>query len=331
MQFSSLEVGLPTFPSLHNETDHLFGILDYQQDPPNTIYVALDLHKDNVVMSVGTTSDDITCGPRFEELCLKKIRTLGKDNVEKFADILASFVEGKPHRIVCESTYNWYWLANLCERRGWRFCLCDPSTVSQAKNKYADDFTDASYLCKRFWMRELHIVQVGYHQDRAIRDLIRTRQEYVQARARLKTTICNKLTNHLSEAYNYDGLIKNNNLGELTGDDLLAALTNILGDELLAESILMIIEQIRLISDQIQRCERRFISLVKQKPELAKAMDLIQSIDGAGPVLSAIIATEIIDIARFSTVKQLISYCRLAPTTKLSNGKQVTPRMEMHI
>lgn len=38
-------------------------------------------------------------------------------------------------------------------------------------------------------------------------------------------------------------------------------------------------------------------------------------------MLSTIIATEVGDIRRFASAKNFQSYCRLAPTYKLSNGK----------
>ncbi|EJX03152.1 Transposase, IS116/IS110/IS902, partial [gut metagenome] len=47
----------------------------------------------------------------------------------------------------------------------------------------------------------------------------------------------------------------------------------------------------------------------------------LQTIKGCGFVTSMIIALEIGEIERFNTHKDFVSYCRLAPTSKLSNGK----------
>lgn len=48
---------------------------------------------------------------------------------------------------------------------------------------------------------------------------------------------------------------------------------------------------------------------------------LKNSMKGCGDVLSAVIITEIGDISRFRTMGEFVSYCRLAPASKLSNGK----------
>ena len=53
----------------------------------------------------------------------------------------------------------------------------------------------------------------------------------------------------------------------------------------------------------------------------AERMLLKTSMKGCGDVLSAIIVTEIGDISRFRTMGDFVSYCRLTPTSKLSNGK----------
>ena len=52
-----------------------------------------------------------------------------------------------------------------------------------------------------------------------------------------------------------------------------------------------------------------------------KYIDRLCTIKGCGKVLATIIASEIDDIARFPSARHFVSYCRLAPTERFSNGK----------
>ena len=50
-------------------------------------------------------------------------------------------------------------------------------------------------------------------------------------------------------------------------------------------------------------------------------IDRLLTIKGCGDVLATVIASEIDDIARFPSARHFVSYCRLAPTERFSNGK----------
>ena len=55
--------------------------------------------------------------------------------------------------------------------------------------------------------------------------------------------------------------------------------------------------------------------------ECFRYLPLLRSMKSCGFVLSSIIATEIVDIRRFRTDKDFVSYCRLSPSHHLSNDK----------
>lgn len=48
----------------------------------------------------------------------------------------------------------------------------------------------------------------------------------------------------------------------------------------------------------------------------------LSSIKGCGFILGSIIASEIVDIHRFQSDRDFVSYCRLAPATRVSNEKE---------
>lgn len=299
----------------------LFSINDYLDDPSDTVYIAIDLHKNNAVLCAVTTDNTADGLAAMKTLQCRRYRTLDDENIAGFEKAIADLIADKPHRIVCESTYNWYWLADLCERNEWRFCLCDPSTVSQSHVKTANDYTDAEFLAKRFWMRELRLAQVLSHEDRAVRDLIRERQCKVQERARVKTIIRNKIVNHLSKDLSYSKLcqeMKDDALREISRADALQVL---LHDPNLALEIECHFDMIDAFEAVIAKIEARIQTLLNGNEAIAAIRQQLGEIKGCGPILANVIASEIGTIDRFANAKQFVSYCRLAPTVKLSNGK----------
>lgn len=67
----------------------------------------------------------------------------------------------------------------------------------------------------------------------------------------------------------------------------------------------------------IEECNAEIQKQCKDQ-ELVK---LCKTIPGCGPVLSAVICTEIGTMQRFKSAGDFVSYCRLCSTSKLSNGK----------
>ena len=72
------------------------------------------------------------------------------------------------------------------------------------------------------------------------------------------------------------------------------------------------------LAEQIQLVETRVQSRIKQTP----LYELVQSVNGIGPILAQTILLETGDIRRFASVGDYASYCRLVNSTKISNGKQ---------
>ena len=69
---------------------------------------------------------------------------------------------------------------------------------------------------------------------------------------------------------------------------------------------------------QIAELDERIESLMKPNAY----SKLLQSIKGCGRILSSVIASELGEnLDRFPSAKHFVSYSRLAPTSKLSNGK----------
>lgn len=161
-----------------------------EQDLFAHYYIGQDLHQDNVVVHV--CRNEFSNGSiRSKTILSKKFSIVGLEAIVAYFKALEPYCLNQPHTAIVESTYNWYWMADGFESRGWNLRLADPSTVSRANIKYADDYTDAAYLAECLRTGALRTTWVMPKDDRAIRDLARYRMTLVEDRARLKTIIVN--------------------------------------------------------------------------------------------------------------------------------------------
>lgn len=77
------------------------------------------------------------------------------------------------------------------------------------------------------------------------------------------------------------------------------------------------VSRIAMLEEMIEECNAEIQKQCKYQ-ELVK---LCKTIPGCGPVLSAVICTEIGTMQRFKSAGDFVFYCRLCSTSKLSNGK----------
>ena len=90
----------------------------------------MDLHSNNVVVCVLQNGID-HLGQLSKELIRRTTIVLSSELKE-----LESFLQPyctQEHQATVESTYNWYNIADLFEKRGWQLKLADPTTVKNNK------------------------------------------------------------------------------------------------------------------------------------------------------------------------------------------------------
>lgn len=287
--------------------------------PQSVYFIGLDLHSTNVFVCIKTAQFGIN-GMQSQTLVSKKFNVETRPAIEKLLSFLQPYCENTQHYAVVESTYNWYWLADEFEARGWNLRLADPCTVSQANLKYSDDKTDAEYLAECLYRGSLKTATILSRDMRDIRDLCRFRMTLVQERAMKKITIINLYTNQLSSKAYLSDLLKYAYY-LLENDKPLTELLDTERDSRLVDGaqlrVRMLVEQIIRLDKDIQELEAIIFPKLKQN----MYGKLMLSIKGCGPILASLISFEIGDISRFHTAKDFKSYCRLAPTAKLSNGK----------
>lgn len=278
-------------------------------------FIAIDLHSTNAVICVRTNAIN-DCGQVVGQTIWKGTVSI-RNGTDHFEEVMTKLCQGQNHIAVVESTYNWYCLADVFERKGWTLRIADPSTVSQANIKAADDHTDAEYLAERLRTGSLKSYAPLKQADRALRDLCRMRQSLVQDRARYKVIVINFYRNQLSIGISIEEIMdrarenmKDNFWVEPDAFTEFHDRTRRLRVSTLLDNIAMLDRQIEQLDDEIR-------SLCKEN-DLVK---LCRSIPGCGPVLASVLATEIGTMQRFDSAAEFVSYCRLCSTSKLSNGK----------
>lgn len=284
----------------------------------NTVFVGLDLHMDNVVLCAVKNALNSQGQLKGKVISRGTYKTLGPEKQEELEKVLEELLNANPHFVVVESTYNWYWLADMFERRGWQMTIIDPSTVSENKLKVSNDMTDAHYLAERLRLGSARLAPIQPREARAERDLIRKRSSLVEARGKVKVTLTNFYNNQLGirvKGSYFDHIIEGN-LEAGIPIDLHMEIPDF--DHPLIRfkcaALLMELHAYNQIIEQIELEIEKFAGV-------GQYSQLLKSIKGCGDVLSAVIAHEIHDINRFESAGNFVSYCRLAPTAKLSNGK----------
>ena len=244
----------------------------------------------------------------------KKIlhRNFKNQKPEQFFDQLAPY----RHNIVigCESTFNWYWLADLCCELQIPFVLGHAQYMKAILGgKAKNDKIDSEKLAFLLRGGNFPLSYVYPKQRRATRDLMRRRSHYVRRRA---------------EAMAHIRMVNNQyNLSDLEGSLDIKSNRQRLRDELKQRfedpsaqmSVLIDLNTIVDLSTHIRQLE----NYLKRHTKVENPEDYFRcrSIPGIGSTLAMIMLYEIGDIGRFKTVGKFLSYARLVRGKHTSAGK----------
>ncbi len=98
------------------------------------VYAGIDLHSNNNYIGV------------IDEQDQRQFRKKLPNRIEVILTALEPFkqtLEG----VVVESTYNWYWLVDGLQEKGYRVHLANPSAIKQYEGlKHTDDHWDSFWL-----------------------------------------------------------------------------------------------------------------------------------------------------------------------------------------
>jgi len=260
------------------------------------LYAGLDLHSRNTYIGILDKS--------FNRVFRKRV----PNHLEHILQTLDPF-QAQLKGLVVESTYNWYWLVDGLMDAGYSSVhLANPSAIKQYEGlKHVDDKHDAFFLAQ---LLILGILPQGYiypKKDRPVRDLARKRMFLVQH----KTAHVLSLQSLIQRCCAMK--IRTNDMRHLTVKELEAWLE----EEYLVLSAQANLDSINFLKQRIHRLEKA----IRKKVKLKKAFHYLKTVPGIGDVLALTIMLEVGDINRFSKVGNFTSYCRCAPSRRLSDGK----------
>jgi transposase len=247
------------------------------------LYCGLDLHSTNTY--IGILDSD------FKRVFKKRV----SNNLDLILETLEPFKD-QLKGLVVESTYNWYWLVDGL------------MAIRQYEGlKHSDDKHDAFFLAQ---LLILGILPQGYiypKKDRPVRDLARKRMFLVKH----KTAHILSLQSLIARCCNQR--VSSNQLRTFTRADL----EQLLKKEHLVISAQANLDSISFLKQQIHGLEK----VIKNKLKLSQAFNGLLTVPGIGQILAMTIMLEVGDIGRFARVGNFTSYCRCAPTKRLSDGK----------
>ena len=214
--------------------------------------------------------------------------------------------------VCAESMFGWYWLADACHAANLKFVLAHAlylRAIHGGKNK--NDRLDSEQLAH---LLRTNLIPPGYVYPaalRPLRGLLRQRTYFVWQRADLLTRLQSHQLAHNRPTLT--GATRHNR--EPWGQQLETSEPDPVYQFALQNQLTLV----RHFDDQIRALETQLNQLTKQVA--ARDYALLQTIPGVGQHLGATLLYEIGDIARFPSVKDFLSYCRLVKGTVASAGK----------
>ena len=227
---------------------------------------------------------------------------------EKFFEQLAPF--GNDIVLGCESTFNWYWLADQCRERELPFVLGHALYLKAIHGgKVKNDKLDCEKLALLLRGGNFTTAYAYPRELRATRDLLRRRTQLVRRRAQTLTHI--QIVNHQQNLPRFEKKITyRSNRGGVA--------------ERFAEpSVRASIELDLDLLGHYDQLLRKLELYLEQNAKVDNAQSFyrLQTIPGVGRILAMTMLYEIHTIKRFPTVGQFLSYCRLVRGSHTSAGK----------
>lgn len=258
-------------------------------------YCGIDLHSNNHVVVIIDEEDKCVFEKRLSNDLSQTLKVL-----LPYQDTLCG--------IAVESTFNWYWLVDGLQARGYHVKLVNTSAVVQYDGwKYSGDHHDAFQLAH---LMRLGILPAGYiypKEQRAVRDLLRRRLSLVRMSSAQLIGVQSQLWRSTGVRIPSDTLRRQDFSIPLEESHTRQAI----------ESDLAVYQSIQREIDALEQSAYPY-----QVVRLSKEFEILQTIRGIGKILGLTIMLETGDIHRFASAGNFASYCRCVDSTRTSNGKK---------
>jgi transposase len=231
----------------------------------------------------------------------KNILNLESDLRAFFQDI------PRPFSLAFESTYNWYFFADLAYEFTDCVSMANPYELKAfAKRHKKNDKIDAHLIAKVLWQGFLPTATIADQSTRETRELLRSRISLVKDRSRNIIRLKSFL-DKLGRPTQWS-LTANAHLQRINTDGLSPTYVQIIDDYK---------DRIRYLNEKILAMKSSITNIVDKDQDMIH----LQTIPGIGSFSAALIKSEIIHIQRFSCFNRLCAYAGLAPRTSSSAQK----------
>jgi transposase len=256
-------------------------------------YVGIDLHRRRSVIATMTEEGEVLSNVRIDNSPLELVR--------------AVTAHGGEIEVALESTYGYYWAADVLEAEHIPVHLVHPLGLHWESRRVKNDERDAAELANRLRRHDLPEAWIAPPEVRELRELSRYRLKLTAYRTSAKAQI-------------HAVMAKEGILPELS--DMFSPTGQRLIDEMpLAGAYAIRVESLRdlleIVDREIAMVERELAKRLKAD----KGYQAIQALYGVGPILGAIFVAEIGDVGRFSSARHLCSWAGLTPTHRESDQK----------
>jgi len=273
--------------------------------PHTEFYCGVDLHTRNMYPTVLNRRSEVVCHRNMKNDPVLLLRML--------KDYRSSLV------VSCESTSNWYWLADLCQDEGIEFVLGHALYMRAIHgSKTKNDRIDSEKIAKLTAAGLLPRAYVYPRAHRSLRDLLRRRLRLVRQRAELQTHI-----RTVNAQFNLPPLGT-----KVRSKASRGALESQFEDRTARRSVEADLELIDHYTPLIGSIERYVETEADEV--YRKERTILESITGVGKIISLTILLEIDRIQRFPSRQKFCSYARLVYPRSESDGKQYGSQGRKH-
>jgi len=232
----------------------------------------------------------------------------GDANPHHFLRAIAAFRDDLVVAVEC--MFTWYWLADLCSREGIPFVLGHALYMKAIHGgKAKNDKIDAHKIAALLRGGLIPQAYVYPPQMRATRDLLRRRCHFMRKRAELLAHIQNTTSQYNLAPLGRKIAYKANRAGVAEHFAQAEVRRSIELDLSLIDHYDTLLNDVELLLARTAK--------IHQPHNFHR----LRTVPGIGKILALVILYEIHDIARFASVGDFVSYCRLVKCAKLSDGK----------
>ena len=207
--------------------------------------------------------------------------------------------------MVLESTYGWYWAADVLQDLGAHVHLAHALGNNWGNRRVKNDVRDAQDLAAMLALGRLAEGWIAPPEVRELRELVRYRYSLIRHRTSAKAQI--------------HGVMAKNGIlpvvGELWGPTGQAQLDRLE----LPEAYAMRLDSLRNLLDVYEAAIAELDAHIHAQLKADPGYQAVMTLPGVGKVIAAIFVAEIGDITRFDRAKKLCSWAGLTPKHRESD------------